>query len=60
MMLNGYKIPRPCFDDIYWTIGSDGKTITENCGKYKTAVGTIADIAENVMANDWQVVNEEE
>lgn len=56
MMCNGYKITRPCFDGIYWTIGSDGKTITENCGKYKTAVGTISDIAENVMANDWQVV----
>ena len=58
MMCNGYKITRPCFDGIYWTIGSDGKTITENCGKYKTAVGTISDIAENVMANDWQVADE--
>ena len=60
MMLNGYKITRPCFNGIYWTIGSDGETITENCGKYKTAVGTIADIVENVMANDWQVVDEKE
>lgn len=59
MMRNGYKITRPCFDGIYWSLDSDGKTITENCGKYKTAVGTIADIVENVMANDWQVVDED-
>ena len=60
MMRSGYKITRPCFDGIYWTLSSDGKTITENCGKYKTAVGTISDIAENVMANDWQIVDNEE
>lgn len=60
MMRSGYKITRPCFDGIYWTLSSDGKIITENCGKYKTVVGTIADIVENVMANDWQVVDEKE
>lgn len=60
MMLKGHKITRPCFDGIYWTLGSDGKTIIENYGKYKTAVGTISDIAENIMANDWQVVVDEE